>query len=79
MEQLRAIQFLTLKLYLCERCLSGLCNKVFSLINFAAQVRTLSLKSNTIPWFDIEFLNANDQVRKLTTAILSVQSFYLKK
>ena len=108
-EQFRSIISWLLKLYLCERSLSGLCNKVFIyffiiiiiiiIINifvfevfnrFCCTNWNIKSKSNTKPRFDIDAFSAirnrdkhykksNNQTGKLTKAILSVQSFCLKK
>ena len=60
---------------------------VSSVANFVLPIRTLRVKSNTKPLFDIDVFNtfrnrsehSNDQSRKLVKAILNIQSFYLKK
>ena len=36
----------------------GFVTKPLSVINFVEPIRTLRIKSNTKPWFDIDFLNA---------------------
>ena len=67
--------------------------KFLSEINFVAPIKAQRVKSNTKPWFNIDFLNAiwnrekyyknsKDHARKLTRAIFSVQTrkyFTLKK
>ena len=85
-EQLRAIKFPDCSNYTSVNdTYQDFVTKLLSVIGFVTPIKTLSVKSNTKPWFDIDFLNANNQARKMTNAILlkcansKGAKFFLKK
>ena len=90
-EQLRVIKFPDYSTNNCANdAYQEFATKFWSVIDFVAPIRTLRVKYNTKPWFDIKVWgairnrdlstieNSNDQAKKLTKAISNVQSFYLK-
>ena len=59
MEQKRTIKFPDYSNYTCVNdAYHDLGTKVLFVIDFVAPIRTLTVKSNTKPWFDIDVLNA---------------------
>ena len=69
-EQLRAIKFPDCSNYTSVNNAYQEASKFLSAIGFVAPIRTLSVKSNTKPRFDIDLLNVNNQARTLTNAVL---------
>ena len=64
--------------------------KFLCVFDSVAPIRTLRVKSNTKPWFDIRvsnsvqnhdkhYKNSNNEARKLKKAILNMQSFYFEE
>ena len=44
--------------YLCEPCEQDFVTRFLSAVDSVSPIRTLRVKSNTKPWFDIDVLNA---------------------
>ena len=88
LEDLRSKKFIDYSNYkYVDNAYQDFVTTVSSVANFVLPIRTLRVKSNTKPLFDIDVFNtfrnrsehSNDQSRKLVKAILNIQSFYLKK